>query len=177
MKLRLILGDQLNIHHPWFNKVNDDVCYVLMEMRQETDYAPHHIQKVVAFFGAMRTFASQLKAQGHTVIYLALDHKENRQTLNDNLLHLIDKISATSFEYQLPDEYRLDQQLSNFCEAIQLPTHAEDTHHFMTKREDLSQFFEGEKTIDFRVLLPQHAKTIRPTHATRSARGGTMELR
>ena len=147
MKLRLILGDQLNIHHPWFNKVHDDVCYVLMEMRQETDYAPHHIQKVVAFFGAMRTFASQLKAQGHTVIYLALDNKENRQTLNDNLLRLIDKISATSFEYLLPDEYRLDQQLSNFCEAIHLPTHAEDTHHFMTKREDLSQFFEGKKQL------------------------------
>lgn len=147
MKLRLILGDQLNIHHPWFNEVNDEVCYVLMEMRQETDYAPHHIQKIVAFFGAMRTFASQLKARDHTVVYLALDDKENNHTLNENLLRLIEKISATSFEYQLPDEYRLDQQLRNFCEAIHLPTHAEDTHHFMTKREDLSQFFEGKKQL------------------------------
>ena len=47
----------------------------------------------------------------------------------------------------MPDEYRLDQQLRNFCEAIHLPTHAEDTHHFMTKREDLSQFFEGKKQL------------------------------
>ena len=103
--------------------------------------------KSSGLFWCYAHFASQLNAQGHTVIYLALDHKENRQTLNDNLLHLIDKISATSFEYQLPDEFRLDQQLSNFCEAIQLPTHAEDTHHFMTKREDLSQFFEGKKQL------------------------------
>ena len=50
MKLRLILGDQLNIQHPWFKTIDATVCYILMEMRQETDYAPHHIQKVVAFF-------------------------------------------------------------------------------------------------------------------------------
>ena len=50
MKIKLILGDQLNIKHSWFNQVDDEVIYVMMEMRQETDYAPHHIQKVIAFF-------------------------------------------------------------------------------------------------------------------------------
>ena len=44
--LRLILGDQLNAAHPWFESVTDDVVYLMAEMRQETDYAPHHIQKV-----------------------------------------------------------------------------------------------------------------------------------
>ncbi len=37
--LRLILGDQLNENHPWFQHVNADVVYVLMELRSETDYA------------------------------------------------------------------------------------------------------------------------------------------
>jgi deoxyribodipyrimidine photolyase-like uncharacterized protein len=36
--LRLVLGDQLNERHSWFKKVNPDVTYVLMEIRQETDY-------------------------------------------------------------------------------------------------------------------------------------------
>ena len=35
----------------------DDAVYLMAEMRQETDYAPHHIQKVLAFFAAMRAFA------------------------------------------------------------------------------------------------------------------------
>ena len=48
MKMRLLLGDQLNIEHSWFKKTEDDVCYVQMEMRQETDYAPHHIQKMLS---------------------------------------------------------------------------------------------------------------------------------
>ena len=54
--LRLILGDQLNINHSWFKTVDDAVTYVIMEVRTETDYAHHHIQKIVGFFSAMRAF-------------------------------------------------------------------------------------------------------------------------
>ena len=147
MKLRLLLGDQLNIHHPWFEAVENNVVYVLMEMRQETDYAPHHIQKVVAFFGAMRSFANELKTLGHQVIYFELNDENNTQSLTENLHLLIKQIEATSFDYQLPDEYRLDQQLSDFCKEISLPTNEVDTYHFMTKREDLTKFFEGKKQL------------------------------
>jgi len=59
--LRLILGDQLNSRHSWFQRPRKDVVYVLMEMRQETDYVRHHIQKVVGFFAAMRHFAKMLQ--------------------------------------------------------------------------------------------------------------------
>ena len=36
--LRLLLGDQLNPEHSWFATQDDGVVYVLMEVRQETDY-------------------------------------------------------------------------------------------------------------------------------------------
>ena len=111
MKLRLILGDQLNLQHPWFDTVEQEVTYVLMEMRQETDYAPHHIQKVVGFFSAMRHFAQTLERLGHQVIYLKLEDEDNKQTLPANLSALFEREQITSFEYQYPDEYRLDQQL------------------------------------------------------------------
>ena len=126
MKLRLVLGDQLNIQHPWFKTIDATVCYVLMEMRQETDYAPHHIQKVVAFFGAMRNFAQVLESKGHQVRYLTLDNPKNKQNLNENLSLLIDQMGATSFEYQLPDEYRLDEQLRDFCQHNAIETQAVD---------------------------------------------------
>ena len=35
--LRLILGDQLDPQHSWFSAPDDEVVYVLMEVRQETD--------------------------------------------------------------------------------------------------------------------------------------------
>ena len=55
--LRLILGDQLNPLHPWFDAVDDRVVHVFMEVRQETDHVLHHAQKVLAMFAAMRALA------------------------------------------------------------------------------------------------------------------------
>ncbi|MFN4910072.1 MAG: cryptochrome/photolyase family protein [Flavobacteriales bacterium] len=69
MELRLILGDQLNINHSWFNTVNPEVCFVLMEIKAESEYLTHHIQKVCCFFAAMREFAEELRHLGHKVRY------------------------------------------------------------------------------------------------------------
>jgi deoxyribodipyrimidine photolyase-related protein len=145
MTLRLILGDQLNPNHPWFNEVKKDVHYVLMEMRQETDYTPHHIQKVLAFFGAMRNFAKSLKQKGHQLQYFTLDDPENKQELIANLNYLITTQKMSCFEYQEPDEVRLDDQLKSFCQTLSIPYKCFSSAHFMTSREELSSFFKGKK--------------------------------
>lgn len=143
--LRLILGDQLNHHHSWYQEKRDDVIYFMAEMRQETDYAQHHIQKVVAFFKAMRSFADMLKNEGHTVVYYQLDHPKNTQDLTKNLHQLIEEFEITASQYQLPDEYRLDEELVRFCESVTIPVTTIDTEHFMTTRTDLANFFKGKK--------------------------------
>jgi deoxyribodipyrimidine photolyase-related protein len=144
--LRLILGDQLNADHSWFQDVHDDVWYVLMEMRQETDYVRHHVQKVVAFFKAMRAFAAAREAEGHQVIYYRLDHPNNRQSLPDNLQQLVKAYDFERFEYQLPDEYRLDAQLHSMDATLGIPCAAVDTEHFLTERQELAEMFAGKKT-------------------------------
>ena len=62
--LRLLLGDQLNAKHSWWKDVDEDVLTVMVECRQETDYAQHHVQKVLSFFLAMRHFAQELQQEG-----------------------------------------------------------------------------------------------------------------
>ena len=57
----------------------------MMEVRQETDYAPHHVQKVLAFFTAMRSFADWIQKGGHEILYLHLDNPKNTQSLTGNL--------------------------------------------------------------------------------------------
>lgn len=114
-------------------------------MRQETDYATHHIQKMVGFFAAMREFYSYLKEKGHQVVYYEIDAKENQQDLVKNLQQLINKYEIDCFEYQLPDEYRLDEQLKEFCKQTKLETKAADTEHFYTSRKDLAEFYKGKK--------------------------------
>lgn len=143
--LRLVLGDQLNSQHSWFRQKNDKVLYLLMEMRQETDYVQHHIQKVVAFFLAMRNFSAWLTSEGHRVLYLTLDHSDNRQSLEANLSRIIQDHDIDLFEYQLPDEYRLDEQLSNFSAQASCQVRVYDSEHFLCTREFLGDFFKGKK--------------------------------
>lgn len=143
--LRLILGDQLNIKHSWFKNQDDLVVYCLFEMRQETDYVVHHIQKVIGFFAAMRDFAETLKKAGHQVEYFKLDSEENTQNLKQNIELLISKYSIKNFEYQHPDEYRLDEQLKNICKELSIPSQVYSTQHFYTERDELKAFFEGKK--------------------------------
>jgi deoxyribodipyrimidine photolyase-related protein len=145
--LRLILGDQLNSQHSWFNSVDETVTYVMMEIRTETDYTVHHLQKVIAFFAAMREFADWLVRNQHRVIYLKLNDSNNLQSFEKNIEALIQQHAFTHFEYQLPDEYRVDEVLRQLCSKLSVSSSFIDTEHFFGTRNELSQFFEGKKLL------------------------------
>ncbi len=145
--LRLVLGDQLNLQHSWFSKVDSNVIYIMAEMRQETDYVKHHIQKVVGFFLSMRNFADTLRRNGHEVIYLKINDDENPQDLDKIIQKYIATLKVEKFEYQLPDEFRLDEQLSTITQTLPIPTEIFDTEHFYTTRYELKNFFQGKKQL------------------------------
>lgn len=144
--LRLILGDQLNINHSWFSAVNPNVTYVLMEIKSETDYAKHHIQKVIGIFAAMQNFAKELQQKNHEVIYIHLNDENNLHRFDDNILALIEKNKFTQFEYLLPDEYRVDEHLKVFTQKLNIPYKVYDTEHFYSTRSELGDLFVGKKT-------------------------------
>ena len=145
-RLRLILGDQLNADHSWYNEQDEHTLYVLMECRSETDYVRHHVQKVIGFFLAMRHFADYLKGEGHQVRYLRLDDAHNRQSIVENLDWLLSEYQVARFEYQLPDEYRLDEALRTFSAGLEIDACAVDSEHFLTSRERVADHFKGKKT-------------------------------
>lgn len=144
--LRLVLGDQLNINHTWYTTVDPSVTYVLMEVRTETDYAPHHIQKVIGFFAAMQNFAMELQQQNHQVIYIHLNDEHNLQRFDENCKALIEKYNFTKFEFQLPDEYRVDAHMKAFTEQLNIPFSVYDTEHFYSTRNELKELFADKKT-------------------------------
>ena len=147
--LRLILGDQLNPLHPWFSAQDNNVVYVLMEVRQETDYVLHHAQKILAIFAAMRDLATRLQAAGHRVHYLAIDDPANQQSLPANLDALITTYRANAFEYQAPDEWRLDVQLAEYAQLRaqnqSISCRMVDSAHFYTARDEVAKLFAGRK--------------------------------
>jgi deoxyribodipyrimidine photolyase-related protein len=158
--VRLILGDQLNSSHSWFNTVDDALVYVMMEVRSETDYAKHHIQKVVGFFATMQAFYLDLKSKKHEVIYIYLNDEDNLQSFDKNIKSLIAKHQFTHFEYQQPDEFRVDAILKELCSTIAISTAVVDSEHFYTSRTDLADFFEGKKTF----ILENFYRMLRKKH-------------
>ena len=88
--VRLILGDQLNAAHPWWSDVDAGVVTVLVECRQETDYARHHIQKVLAFFLAMRGFSSARAEEGHRMHHVTIDQPDALRPMLD-VVHDVDR--------------------------------------------------------------------------------------
>ncbi|MCC5879863.1 MAG: cryptochrome/photolyase family protein [Idiomarina sp.] len=157
-EVRLILGDQLNASHSWFGEKRENVLYVMMEMRQETDYATHHIQKVLAFFAAMRSFAKALSDK-HDVLYITLDHQGNKQTLTDNLDMVLNHCHITSLLYQAPDEWRLDEQLAQYSRP-DTSVSMVDTEHFYTQRDALSTYFKSTDNL----LMENFYRRIRKSH-------------
>ncbi|WP_299011004.1 cryptochrome/photolyase family protein [uncultured Tenacibaculum sp.] len=143
--LRVLLGDQLNESHSWFKQKNKKVVYAMFEMKQETEYVKHHIQKVVGFFLAMRSFAKKLEEKGHAVEYFKISDSHNTHNLIKNIKVLQKKYSITKIEYQLPDEFRLDVQFKNELKSLQIPVKSYDTEHFYTTRNELKEFSEGRK--------------------------------
>ena len=76
-RLRLVLGDQLSPSHVWYSETDADTLYLVAELRQEATYTRHHVQKVVAFFAAMESFAGELREAGHRVLHLSSAHRRN----------------------------------------------------------------------------------------------------
>jgi len=144
--LRLILGDQLNPLHSWFARTDPDVVYVLMEVRQETDYVLHHAQKILAIFAAMRDFARHLRQAGHRVRYVAIDNPSNRQDITQNLTALMAHYGARELGYQQPDEWRVSQVLGAWSATQAFSVQQADSEHFHTTRDEVATFFGPRKS-------------------------------
>jgi deoxyribodipyrimidine photolyase-related protein len=141
--LKLILGDQLNPKHSWFEYVDPDVVYLIAELNQEASYTKHHIQKITAFFVAMSDFAQHLKSKGHCVCYLTLDDTQEFDDLTELIKSLIVKYSCEIFTFQNPDEYRLRQQLTDLSKILDTTVNQVDSEHFLLPFNDLQNHFKS----------------------------------
>jgi deoxyribodipyrimidine photolyase-related protein len=142
--VRLILGDQLNHQHSWYDETREDVLYVVAELFEEIGYVKHHVQKICAFFLAMQRFSEALAGNGHKVLHLTLDDTQSVKGADQLLTVLADFYGANQVHYQRPDEYRLVTQLR----ALDLPRviiTEYDTEHFFLPFEELPGHFQAGK--------------------------------
>lgn len=156
MELRLVLGDQLNAAHSWFRTPDPAVCYLMAELRQETDYCRHHRQKVLAFFAAMRAFAAALTQAGHRVCYLTLDESARWPDLPGVLEAQLAAHQADSFAWQSPDEWRLASQLKSWAAGLAIPATEVESEHFLTPRDGWQRYPHSRMEFFYRALRKQY---------------------
>jgi len=132
-KLILVLGDQLS---PALSSLRDlqAADRVLMaEVASEASYTPHHKQKIILIFSAMRHFAAVLQQQGIQVSYF--DYQQKISSLTEAVaielaMHPeLDQICLTEC-----GEYRLEQEILSWQELFKRPVQQlEDDRFIATK--------------------------------------------
>lgn len=169
--LRLILGDQLNASHSWYREKDEQTLYLIAEMKQETNYVKHHIQKVCAFFLAMEHFANKLKNDGHHILHLTLDDTCSYHSFPDMIASLCKQYAIKHVEFQRPDEYRLYEQLH----SLNLPENTSlkewDTEHFLLGYHEIMELFpQGEH-----ILMEHFYRRMRKRYNILMAEGKPCE--
>ncbi|MEP1766318.1 MAG: cryptochrome/photolyase family protein [Sulfitobacter sp.] len=148
MKLRLILGDQLNRNISSLADLDVQNDIVLMcEVRSEATYVKHHKKKIAFIFSAMRHFAAELFDEGVNVRYVCYDDPNNAGTFAGEIaraldLYAIDEIIVTS-----PGEYRLVQEMSDWAVNFGVEVDIRNDDRFLCTTSEFAAWADGRKQL------------------------------
>ncbi|AWL12853.1 (6-4) photolyase [Saliniradius amylolyticus] len=146
-QLLLLLGDQLDHHHPIFQSLDTVQDTIIMaELVSETHYVPHNKLKIALIFSAMRHFADELKQRGFKVSYYPYEDTEGwcadfKQLLEKQLsektyqsLHLIEA-----------GEHRLQEQFLHWQQSWSIEVKIHPASHFFFSVRQMQDWFGGRK--------------------------------
>jgi deoxyribodipyrimidine photolyase-related protein len=146
--LRLILGDQLT---PSVSALRDvdpgrDVV-LLVEVAEEAKYVPHHKQKLVFIFSAMRHFAAELEAQALPVDYVRLEDEHNTGSFTGEVERALHRHGCDRIVVTEPGEWRVLQMMSNWERQFDIPVEIRPDHRFLCSLDAFSDWAEGRKSL------------------------------
>ncbi|KPW53826.1 Deoxyribodipyrimidine photolyase-related protein [Pseudomonas caricapapayae] len=142
--LYLVLGDQLSFDLKSLEHLNAERDTVLLvEVMEEASHVPHHPQKIVLIFSAMRHFAQALRERGVRVQYVALDDPHNTGSVPGELRRWQALLQAEEVHVTECGDWRLEQSIKDCGLSIQW--HA-DTR-FLCSREEFSSWAQGKKQL------------------------------
>ena len=147
--LRLILGDQLSLSLSSLADIDPSSDIVLMaEVLEEATYVRHHKRKIAFLFSAMRHFADELRAAGHTVRYVRLDAPDNSGSLKGEVARLLreepglDRVVVTE-----PGEWRLKSEMGTWAAQFGCALDMREDDRFLCSHDDFYAWSEGRKSL------------------------------
>lgn len=141
-----VLGDQLSFSLSALKEADPAQDRIVMaEVTDEAQYTPHHKQKLVLVFSAMRHFAEALRQQGFRVSYHEYDPDSDWHSLGD-------VVAACAADYQ-PDvvrvthcgEWRLHKAMLDWDQSLNCPLQILEDDRFFASVERFQQWSRGRK--------------------------------
>lgn len=143
-RLYLILGDQLSFDLASLQGLDCASDAVLMvEVMEEASHVPHHPQKIVLIFSAMRHFAKALQAQGVRVEYVTLEDPNNSGSVPAELRRWQALLQPAELHVTECGDWRLEQSLKE-C-GVAIDWHADTL--FLCSRAEFSAWAAGKKQL------------------------------
>lgn len=143
-RLCLVLGDQLSFDLASLNGLDAQRDAVLLvEVMEEARHVPHHPQKIVLIFSAMRHFAQALKQQGFCVHYVTLDDPLNTGSVPGELLRWQAQLQSEEVHLTECGDWRLEQSLR----ACGLPLQWHSDTRFLCSRDEFSSWAKDKKQL------------------------------
>ena len=143
-RLCLILGDQLSFDLASLQGLdteNDTV--LLVEVMEEASHVPHHPQKIVLVFSAMRHFAEALQQRGIRVQYVKLDDPNNSGSVPNELRRWEALLQPDEIHMTECGDWRLEHSLRACGAGIQWHGDA----RFLCSRPEFSAWANAKKQL------------------------------
>lgn len=145
--LRFLLGDQLTRGVTALDGLDPARDVVLMvEVREEGTYVPHHKQKIALILAAMRHFAKALRLEGIRVDYVTLDDPANTGTFDGELRRAIARHRPEAVIMTEPGEWRVWERMLDWRESLDVPLHIRPDTRFLCSRDEFAAWADGRKT-------------------------------
>lgn len=147
-RLRLVLGDQLSRDISALDGLDATRDVVLMvEVREEATYVPHHRQKIVLVLSAMRHFAEQLVGEGIVVDYVRLDAPNNSGSFSGELRRALDRHAVDRVILTEPGEWRVLQMMQGWEEAFGVPVEIREDTRFLCSHARFRRWAQGRRSL------------------------------
>ena len=142
--IRIILPDQVSHTLSALTDSDPDHDVILLpELYAWATHVPHHKQKLVLWFSAMRHFAEELRAKGYQVLYLAIDGDHGVESLTDAILYA--QRQADTIIMTEPSEYDCRQEIDALGDKVSLIVREDD--RFLASPAYFAQWAQQKKSV------------------------------
>ena len=145
-RLIVVLGDQLSDSLSALAGADPALDLILMaEVRDEATYSPHHPQKLVLVFSAMRHFARRLESRGFHVHYHSYDPDSHWQNLGQAVAETAAELKPESVRVTQCGEWRLHCAMLDWDKRLDCPLEILPDSRFFATPERFREWARGRK--------------------------------